>query len=237
MEITKIATIHTGFKSKFGLPRQSGLIDELCGTIEFEAAYRSVDAVSGLDGYSHIWLLWEFSDGFISGSKKCGSNAKFTPTVRPPRLGGNRKAGVFATRSPNRPNRLAMSCVRLLRIDRECSRAPILYVSGIDMTDNTPIYDIKPYLPFTDSHPEALCGFAGEHANDSLGVVFPEELSCLISENDRTAIEKIISEDPRPSYQEDPEREYGFTYAGFDVRFTVKNGVATIHELYTDVST
>lgn len=231
MEINKIATIHTGFKSKFGLPRQSGLIDELCGTIEFEPKYRSVDAVSELDGYSHIWLIWGFSDGFVSDSKSELSSEKFTPTVRPPRLGGNRKVGVFATRSPNRPNRLAISCLRLIKIDRECKNAPLLYVSGIDMTDNTPIYDIKPYLPFTDSHPEAMCGFAGDHISDSLDVVFPEQLLLMLPEKERDAVKKIIAGDPRPSYQKDPEREYGFTYAGFDIRFTIRNGTAIVHEV------
>ncbi len=230
MELKTIAKIHTDFPAKFGLPRQSGLVNELCGTVVFEPSYRNIDALRGLEGYSHIWVLWGFSESFAS-AKYQFKEERWSPTVRPPRLGGNVRIGVFATRSPNRPNRIGLSCVRLDSIDLDSPDSPILHISGIDMMDATPVYDIKPYLPYVDSHPEAKGGFAAEHVEDSIAVEFPHELLAKIPEKKRAALIKVLEQDPRPSYQKDEDREYGFSFAGFEIKFNVTGNKAIVHEV------
>ena len=215
-----IAHIRTDFKEKFGIPRQSGLIKGLMGRIVFEPEFRSPDALKGIEEFSYLWLLWEF-EGV--------STERFNATVRPPRLGGNETKGVFATRSPFRPNPIGLSSVKLERIE-ETSDGPVLIVSGIDMRDNTPIFDIKPYLPYADSHPDATDGFAGAVKDDELRVVFPKELLARFPESERENIVEILKQDPRPHYQEDPERIYGVTYAGINVRFKVNGSELTVIE-------
>lgn len=220
MEI--IAKIHTDFPTKFGIPRQSGLVPSLEGEIVFEPQFRNTEALRGLEEFSHIWLLWEFSESIRS---------KWSPTVRPPRLGGNQRMGVFATRSPFRPNPIGLSCVRLEHIDWQGENGPVLHVSGADLLDGTPIYDIKPYLPYTDSHPEAVGGFADEVKNQQLIVNCPEALQQCIPEKQLQTVMDILAQDPRPSYQHDPERIYGMEYAGMEIRFTVENNILTVREV------
>lgn len=217
----RIGYIYTDFPEKFGIPRQSGLVEELKGKIVFEPAYRTADAVRGLEGFNYIWLLWEFE-----GVKRDSWSA----TVRPPRLGGNKHMGVFATRSPYRPNPIGLSSVKLDRIELT-EQGPVLYVSGIDLRNRTPIFDIKPYLPYVDCHPDAVDGFAGEVKEYALEVIFPEELLARIPEGKRRAIVEVLKQDPRPSYQEDPERKYGVSFAGFDIRFTVRGNILTVFEV------
>lgn len=229
MEIKTIARIHTDFDTKFGLPRQSGLVDELHGTIVFEPEYRDPTALRGIEEYSHLWIVWGFSEAFSSSSERVSDT--WSPTVRPPRLGGNVRMGVFATRSPNRPNKLGLSCVRLLSVEYSGKEQPTIKVAGIDMKDGTPIYDIKPYLPFADSHPDALGGFAAEHQDDSLEVKFPPELLCKIPSEKQSALIEVLRQDPRPSYHHDELREYGFSFAGFEIRFTVSSNTAVVHEV------
>lgn len=214
-----IARIKTDFPTKFGVPRQSGLADALRAQIVFEPAYRNPDCIRGLEDFSHIWLLWGFSETQAKG---------FSPTVRPPRLGGNRHMGVFATRSPFRPNGIALSCVKLEKIELSAKTGQVLIVCGADMVNDTPIYDIKPYLPFTDSHPEATAGFADAVCDYSLKVEFPQEYLCLIPAESRDGLIQVLSQDPRPSYQNDPGRVYGFGFAGFEIKFTVKDDVLTV---------
>lgn len=217
-----IAHIRTDFPTKFGIPRQSGLVEELKGRIIFEPEYRNPDAVRGLDGFSHLWLIWQFS-----GTKR----DSWSPTVKPPRLGGNTRMGVFATRSPFRPNSIGLSSVRLERIEITHELGAVLYVAGADLMDGTAIYDIKPYLPYTDSHPEASAGFAGAVLDYALEVEFPPKLLNKIPEDKREAIFAVLKQDPRPSYHDMPERVYGVEFAGFDVRFTVRDGVLTVCEI------
>lgn len=217
-----IAHIHTDFPTKFGIPRQSGLVEELKGRIVFEPEYRNPDAVRGLEGFSHLWLIWQFT-----GTKR----DSWSPTVKPPRLGGNTRMGVFATRSPFRPNDIGLSSVRLERIEMTQHLGAVLYVAGADLMDGTAIYDIKPYLPYTDSHPEAVAGFAGQVLDYALEVVFPSELLECIPADRRAAIIAVLRQDPRPSYHHQPERIYGVEFAGFDVRFTVQEGVLTVCEV------
>ena len=214
-----IARIHNDFPTKFGLPRQSGLVSGLRSTIVFEEPYRVPEALRGLDGYSHLWLVWEFSEAKRDG---------WSPTVRPPKLGGNVRMGVFATRSPFRPNPIGLSCVKLESIEHRPGLGHVLVVSGADMMDGTPIYDIKPYLPHADCHPEAVGGFADAHVDDHVDVVFPEEHLRRVPENLRETLIGVLSQDPRPAYQKDPDRVYGFAYADMEVRFTVANGVLTV---------
>ncbi len=209
-----IAHIRTDFPEKFGIPRQSGLVPGLCGRVVFVPAYRNPDALRGLEGYSHVWLLWEFSEA---------KRDTWSPTVRPPRLGGNRRMGVFATRSPFRPNPIGLSCVRLLAIE-----GTDLIVEGADLLDGTPIYDIKPYLPYTDSHPEATAGFAGEVYEDRLTVIFPPDLLERLPKEKQESALALLRGDPRPSYQEDEERIYGMPYAGYDIRFQVAGDTLTV---------
>ena len=213
LELKVIARIRNDFPEKFGVPRQSGLVEELRARIVFEPEYRNRDAVRGLDGFSHIWLLWGFSLTVREG---------WSPTVRPPRLGGNRRMGVFATRSPFRPNPVGLSPVRLLGVDADARGGPVLYVSGADMVDGTPIYDIKPYLAYTDSHPEAMGGFTDGLDGGKLSVVWPEGMLETLAEETASAITAVLEQDPRPSYQADPERVYGMDFAGYRIRFRVE---------------
>jgi tRNA-Thr(GGU) m(6)t(6)A37 methyltransferase TsaA len=217
-----IARIRTDFPTKFGIPRQSGLINTLKAVIVFEPEYRNPDAVRGLEGFSHIWLIWEFSEAVCD---------TWSPTVRPPRLGGNTRKGVFATRSPFRPNALGLSSVKLDGIELYPDLRSVLHVSGADLMDNTPIYDIKPYLPYTDSHPEAVGGFADPLRDHTLEVEFPEQWLRLIPEERREALLGVLAHDPRPSYQNDPMRIYSLKFAGFDIRFKVRSTLVTVCEV------
>ncbi|MBB2183360.1 tRNA (N6-threonylcarbamoyladenosine(37)-N6)-methyltransferase TrmO [Lachnospiraceae bacterium MD1] len=221
-QLNIIAHIRTDFPTKFGVPRQSGLIEELKAQIIFEPEYRNPDAFRGLEGFSRIWLLWEFSKAIRD---------TWAPMVKPPRLGGNKRMGVFATRSPFRPNSIGLSSVKLEHIEYHSELGPVLHVAGADMMDNTPIYDIKPYIPYTDSHPDAVGGFADPLRSYSLDVVFPEEMLHMIPEEKRKAIQFVLASDPRPSYQKDPNRRYGVEFAGFDVRFTVQQNTLTVCEV------
>ncbi|MCQ2424860.1 MAG: tRNA (N6-threonylcarbamoyladenosine(37)-N6)-methyltransferase TrmO [Lachnospiraceae bacterium] len=214
-----IARIRTDFPTKFGIPRQSGLVPELVGRIVFEPEYRDPEALRGITGYTHLWLVWEFSEMI---------REKWSPTVRPPRLGGNTRVGVFATRSPNRPNPIGLSSVRLLSVEKTENEGTVLLVSGADLMDGTPIYDIKPYLPLSDCHPDAIGGFSDGKKDYALTVEIPEEIVSAFPADKIAALRAILSEDPRPSYQNDPEREYGFPFAGHEVRFRVSEGVLTV---------
>lgn len=217
-----IARIRSEFPTKFGIPRQSGLVPETRATIVFEPEYRNPDALRGLEGFSHLWLIWEFSESVRDG---------WSPTVRPPRLGGNVRRGVFATRSPFRPNPIGLSCVRLEKICPTEDHGTVLLVSGADLMDGTPIFDIKPYIPYADAHPEALEGFTAQAGDYLLDVVFPPELEKLIPLEQRAALRGVLSHDPRPSYQADPTRVYGMRFAAFDVRFTVEEHTLTVREI------
>lgn len=208
--IKPIAHIYTDFTEKFGIPRQSGLIDELKGRIVFEPQYRRFEALKELDGFSHIWLIWHFSQA---------DTKEFSPTVRPPRLGGNRRVGVFASRSPFRPNSLGLSCVKLEGIDYEGENAPVIYVSGIDMLNGTPIFDIKPYIPVADLKADAAEGYTADTKNYFADVDFPDSLLSKIPENKRSALIKILKNDPRPSYKADEAQRYGLSFAGFNIVF------------------
>ena len=211
-----IAYIHSDFKEKFGIPRQSGLVPQTKARIVFEKEYRVADALRGIEGFSHLWLIWSFSKA---------ERDTWSPTVRPPRLGGNARMGVFATRSPFRPNAIGLSCVTLEKVEWHTPDGPALIVGGADLLDGTPIYDIKPYLPYVDSHPEARGGFGSEKAGYALEVDFDDQLLERIDTDKREALLGILREDPRPSYQNDPQRVYGVRYAGKNVRFTVDQGV------------
>lgn len=217
-----IARIHTDFPTKFGIPRQSGLVSALKAMIVFEPEYRNPDAFRGLEEFSHIWLIWEFSEA---------ARDTWSPTVRPPRLGGNTRMGVFATRSPFRPNPIALSNVKLEGIELYTKQGPVLHVSGADLMDGTPIYDIKPYLAYTDSHPDAAGGFADEVHFRTLKVEFPRQWRSMIPEELREALMGVLAQDPRPSYQNDPKRIYGFAFGGFDVRFTVQDNILRVCEV------
>ncbi len=214
-----IAHIRSEFPTKFGIPRQSGLVSSLRAQIVFEEKYRDPAALRGIEGFSHLWLLWEFSEA---------KRAHWSPTVRPPRLGGNERIGVFASRSPFRPNPIGLSCVRLEEVRLE---EMVLVVSGADLMDGTPIYDIKPYLPYADAHPEAIGGFAHSAPEALLTVDCPGALLEKVPESHREALFGVLAQDPRPSYQDDPERVYGMAFAGFDVRFTVSETCLTVREI------
>ncbi len=214
-----IARIRTDFPTKFGIPRQSGIIDALKAVIVFEPEYRNPDALRGLEAFSHIWLIWEFSEA---------ARDTWSPMVRPPRLGGNTRMGVFATRSPFRPNALGLSSVKLDGIELHPELGPVLHVLGADLMDDTPIYDIKPYLPYTDCHPGAVGGFADSLKDNVLKVEFPEQWLRLIPEERRKALLGVLSLDPRPSYQNDPERIYGLEFGESDIRFTVRGTVLSV---------
>ena len=217
-----IARIHTDFADKFGVPRQAGLVDALRAEIVFEPEYRNSDAVRGLDGFSHIWLIWLFSETVRDS---------WSPTVRPPRLGGNTRMGVFATRSPYRPNPIGLSSVRLNGIRPDPKLGPVLEISGADLMNGTPILDIKPYLAYTDSHPDAAGGFTDLNEWRKLTVVFPQELLERIPENRRNSLIGVLEQDPRPSYQKDGARVYGLTFAGQNIRFSVQSGILTVHDV------
>ena len=216
-----IARIRNDFPTKFGLPRQAGLVPALRAEVVFEPPYRSDDALRGLEGFSHLWLIWEFSGAV---------RKDWSPTVRPPRLGGNARVGVFASRSPFRPNPIGLSCVKLEEIRRTANDGTVLVVSGADLMDGTPIYDVKPYLPYADAHPEAVGGFA-QSAPEALTVECPPELLQQIPPERRDALFGVLAQDPRPSYQDDPERVYGMQFAGFDVRFRVDGATLTVCEI------
>lgn len=224
-----IAHIQTDFDTKFGVPRQAGLVPELEGRIVFEPPYRIAEALRGLDGYSHLWLIWEFSGVTEQRLQQTEENetsptANWTPTVRPPRLGGNKRMGVFATRSPFRPNPIGLSSVEISRIELNTPDGPVIYVKGADLMNGTPILDIKPYLPFTDSHPNARGGFTDQtRQQEPLEVIIPEDLYTLYNIRDEqwAALRKVLSEDPRPHYQHNDERIYGITFAGIDFHFKV----------------
>ena len=222
MEITPIAYIKSDFPEKFGIPRQSGLVEELTAAVVFEPAYRDSSALRGLEGFSHLWLIWEFSQARREG---------WSPTVRPPRLGGNKRLGVFATRSPFRPNPLGLSCVRLLEIRQDREQGPVLVVAGADLMDGTPIYDIKPYLPYADARPEASAGFTGRVDRARLAVDCPPALLERVPPEKRAALLGVLAEDPRPPYQDDPARVYGMSFAGLEVRFTAAEGRLTVREI------
>ena len=218
-EIKPVATIRTDFPSKFGIPRQSGLIDSLKGTIVFEPEYRNPDMLRGLEGFSHIWLIWSFSES---------PQDRWSPTVRPPRLGGNKRMGVFATRSPFRPNGIGLSSVRLEKVVLNTPEGPVLSVSGVDLMDGTPIFDIKPYVPYADAHPEATGGFTAQLDRQKLTVDCPDELLQRVPVSSREALLAVLAQDPRPSYQKDPERVYGMEFAGLNVQFRVRETALTI---------
>ena len=221
VNIKPIARMRSDFPSKFGIPRQSGLVQELRSTIVFEPEFRNPDTLRGLEDFSHLWLIWQFSEAV---------RTSWSPTVRPPRLGGNTRMGVFATRSPFRPNNLGLSCVRLLGTE-QTSEGMVIHVAGADLMDGTPIFDIKPYIPYSDCHPDALGGFTATAGDFLLKVDFPEDLLKQLPEGKQEAAQAVLSHDPRPSYQRDPERVYGLPFAGFDIRFTVKDDTLTVQEV------
>lgn len=212
MDIHAIAFFHSPLKSKFGIPRQSGLVSELSGYIVFEPEYRRMEAVRGLDAFDYLWLIWEFSEN---------SEAKKSLTVRPPRLGGNKRLGVFATRSPFRPNNLGLSCVMIDHIAEDPQLGPVIHVKGADLMDGTPIYDIKPYVTYADSHPEARSGFVDHSEWQELQVDIPETIGLHFSPEQLLSLKKILALDPRPHYQDDPDRVYGMPFAEYDIRFKV----------------
>ena len=222
VEIQVIARMRSDFPTKFGIPRQPSLVDGLRSTIVFEPGFRNPDTLRGMEGFSHLWIIWQFSEAV---------RTDWSPTVRPPRLGGNTRMGVFATRSPFRPNSLGLSCVKLEGIEYDSKDGPLIHVSGADLMDGTPIFDIKPYIPYADAHPEALGGFTDTAGDFLLKVDFPEELLSLLPAEKRQAAVGVLSHDPRPSYQRKPERIYGLPFAGFDIRFRVAEDQLTVLEV------
>lgn len=222
VDIQIIARMKSDFPTKFGIPRQSGLVDALRSTIVFEPEFRNPDALRGIEQYSHLWIIWQFSEAV---------RQQWSPTVRPPRLGGNTRMGVFATRSPFRPNSIGMSCVKLIGLEQTPDKGTVIYVSGADLMDGTPIFDIKPYIPYSDCHMDAVGGFT-DSANDFiLNVNFPPDLLEKIPADKREALVGVLSHDPRPSYQRTPDRIYGLSFAGFDVRFTVDCSTLFVKEV------
>lgn len=220
LTLRPIARIHTEFSEKFGIPRQSGLVEELSARIVLEPAYRVREALRGIEGFSHLWLLWQFTE-----------SRGWSPTVRPPRLGGNQRVEVFATRSPFRPNPIGLSCVKLDRVDWDAPDGPVLVVRGADLLDGTPLFDIKPYVPLADCRPEAVGGFSDLHREDRLTVDFPERLLDQVPEEKRAALLGVLSQDPRPSYQHDPQRVYGMAFAGLEVKFTVAGETLQVRDV------
>ena len=219
INIQVIARMHSDFATKFGIPRQSGLVEELKSTIVFEPEFRNPDALRGIEDFSHLWIIWQFSEAVRTG---------WSPTVRPPRLGGNTRIGVFATRSPFRPNNLGLSSVKLLGVEHTDKFGTVLHVGGADLMDGTPIFDVKPYIAYGDSHPEARGGFTDTAGDFLLQVEFPRELLEKLPEDKREAAIGVLSHDPRPSYQRKPDRVYGLTFAGFDLRFQVREDTLTV---------
>ena len=222
VKIQVIARMHSDFASKFGIPRQSGLVDSLRSTIVFEPEFRNPDALRGIEDFSHLWIIWQFSEAVRQG---------WSPTVRPPRLGGNTRMGVFATRSPFRPNNLGLSSVKLLGVEQTEKYGAVLHVGGADLMDGTPIFDIKPYIAYGDAHPDARGGFTDRAGAFLLNVDFPATLLSRLPEEKRDAAIGVLSHDPRPSYQRQPDRIYGLTFAGFDIRFQVQDNVLTVKEV------
>ena len=222
VQINVIARMKSDFPTKFGIPRQPHLVEELRSTIVFEPEYRNADALRGIEGFSHLWIIWQFSEAVRSG---------WSPTVRPPRLGGNTRMGVFATRSPFRPNNLGLSSVKLLGVEHTAEYGTVLHVGGADLLDGTPIFDIKPYIPYGDCHPEATGGFTDTAGEFLLQVDFPPALLALLPQEKQQAAIGVLRHDPLPSYQRDPERIYGLTFAGYDIRFHVKEEVLTVCEV------
>ena len=224
MDVTihPIARMRSDFPNKFGIPRQSGLVEELRSTIVFEPEYRDAEALRGMEGFSHLWLIWQFSEAVRDG---------WSPTVRPPRLGGNTRMGVFATRSPFRPNNLGLSCVKLIGIEQTKENGTVIHVAGADLMDGTPIFDIKPYVPYSDCHTDATGGFTTNAGEFLLNVVFPEQWLAILPEEKQDAAKAVLSHDPRPSYQRKPGRVYGLNFAGFDIRFTVEEQTLTVQEV------
>lgn len=219
VKIQVIARMKSDFPTKFGIPRQSGLVEELRSTIIFEPEFRNADALRGIEGYSHLWLIWQFSEAV---------RTEWSPTVRPPRLGGNTRMGVFATRSPFRPNNLGLSSVMLLGVEHTEQYGTVLHVGGADLMDGTPIFDIKPYIPYSDCHTDAVGGFTDTAGEFLLQVDFPADLLKLLPKDKQEASIGILSHDPRPSYQRKPDRVYGISFAGFDIRFTVTDDMLTV---------
>ena len=214
-----IARIHTDFPTKFGIPRQSGLVEDLKSYVVFEPEYRDENALRGIEQFSHLWLIWQFSEAVREG---------WSPTVRPPRLGGNTRIGVFATRSPFRPNAIGLSSVKLEGVSRDPKLGPILHLACADLMDGTPILDIKPYIPFSDSHPDAADGYTAQTIAHHLEVDFPPELLEMVPPDKRGALEGVLAQDPRPSYQDDPQRVYGFAFAGMEIKFRVDGQKLTV---------
>ena len=222
VNIQVIARMHSDFATKFGIPRQSGLVEELRSTIVFEPEFRNPDALRGIEDFSHLWIIWQFSEAVRTG---------WSPTVRPPRLGGNTRMGVFATRSPFRPNNLGLSSVKLLGVEQTAEYGTVLHVGGADLMDGTPIFDVKPYIPYGDCRPEATGGFTDTAGEFLLQVEFPEELLKILPVEKREAAIGVLSHDPRPSYQRKPDRVYGLTFAGYDIRFKVSEDILTVVEV------
>ncbi len=219
VNIQVIARMHSDFATKFGIPRQSGLVEELKSTIVFEPEFRNPDALRGIEDFSHLWIIWQFSEAVRQG---------WSPTVRPPRLGGNTRMGVFATRSPFRPNNLGLSSVKLLGVEHTAEFGTVLHVGGADLMDGTPIFDIKPYIPYGDCHPDATGGFTDHAGEFLLKVDFPADLLNLLPAGKQEAVKGVLSHDPRPSYQRNPDRIYGLTFAGYDIRFKVQEDTLTV---------
>lgn len=220
--IKPIAHMKSDFPTKFGIPRQSGLVDELRSTIVFAPEFRNEEALRGLDGFSHIWIIWQFSEAVQN---------EWSPTVRPPRLGGNQRMGVFSTRSPFRPNSLGLSCVRILSIEKTENQGTVIHVAGADLMDGTPIFDIKPYVPYSDCHPDATGGFTASAGAFILEVSIPDVLLNKVDADKREALIGVLSHDPRPSYQKDTDRIYGLSFANYNIRFTVKDKRLTVVEI------
>ena len=224
MDVTMqvIARMHSDFATKFGIPRQSGLVEELRSTIVFEPEFRNSDALRGIEDFSHLWIIWQFSEAVRQG---------WSPTVRPPRLGGNTRMGVFATRSPFRPNNMGLSSVKLLGVEHTAEYGTVLHVGGADLMDGTPIFDVKPYIPYSDCHTDATGGFTDNAGDFLLEVNFPAELLKKLPMSKWEAAVGVLSHDPRPSYQKNPDRIYGLTFAGFDIRFKVNSNILTVVEV------
>lgn len=217
-----IAYIQSHFPTKFGIPRQSGLLNELTSKIIFHPPYRNPDALRGMEEFSHLWIIWEFSEN---------KNKEWSPTVRPPKLGGNKRVGVFATRSPFRPNPIGLSCVKLEKIEYTASSGPVIYIKGADLMDGTPIYDIKPYLSYCDSHPDAVCGFAPEPSDTFRDVVIPDNLLNKLPEKLRSSLIEILKNDPRPGYKTDTALSFGFEFAGYEISFMGESGKITVTDI------
>ncbi len=222
MLIRPIAHIHCDYKEKFGIPRQSGLIDSDHAKIVFLPEYRNPDALRGIEGYSHLWLIWQFSEAVRDN---------WSPTVRPPRLGGNKRMGVFATRSPFRPNPIGLSSVKIVAVELNTTKGPVIEISGADLLDGTPIYDIKPYLAYTDSHPDAASGFALTSKSTRFEVIIKDEFLNKIPDGIKDAVIDILAQDPRPGYQDDPQREYTFKYSDFEISFTASGNTVTVTDI------